>query len=250
MPKSKTNTKLIVYTPKNKKRSGRTPKNHTASLIPTNNPRIVGFPRYNNLNPFPAMMVKKMPYTSLSPLVSTINGIFGSQKTFVINSLFNCEPVAGHQPYGFDQLCSASGPYTQYKVLKVRAKVTVNNESSVNFRLGTCIHNTTSNFALQSTAIAEAAEKPNVRLDFISNTGAQSKTFVLDIPIYPLFNWTKSTYDLEMSNLTSGTYNTNPLDLVHLDFAVAGMTANAISTLTVEFMFETLFFDRFIMSQS
>jgi hypothetical protein len=249
MPKS--STKLVVYKPPRKNRKRKNNSSQTASLVKTSNPRIGGFPRYNVLNPFPAMMVKKMPYTSLFPLAATTNGIFGSQKTFVINSLFNPEPTAGHQPYGFDQLCSASGPYTQYKVLKVRAKVTVNNEAGgVNFRLGTCLHNVTSNFALQSTPIAEAAEKPNVRMDFITNTGSQSKTFILDIPIYPLYNWTKSSYDLEMSNLVAGTYNSNPLDLVHLDFAVAAMTANPLATGTVEFLFETLFFDRFIMSQS
>jgi hypothetical protein len=211
----------------------------------------VGFPRYNNLNPFPAMMIKKLPYATTFALVSSTPGVFGSQKTFVINSLNAPEPVSGHQPYGFDQLCTANGPYLQYKVLKVSARVTSNNETGgVNYRLGTVIHNISSNYAIQSDTITNASEKPNVRMDFISNTGNQSKKTNLSIPIFPLFNWTRDQYDLEMSSLTSGTYNSSPTERVHLDFAVASMIGNPVSTCTVEFLFEAIFFDRFILPPS
>jgi hypothetical protein len=217
----------------------------------TAQPRILGFPRFNNLNPFPPMLHRTMPYTSLFALTSSTPGVFGSQKSFVINSLNAPEPVGGHQPYGFDQLCAAVGPYTSYKVVRVRAKVTTNNEAGgVCYRLGTVVHNTTSTYAIQSDTIATAAEKPNVRLDFVSNTGIQSKTFEVDIPIYPLFNWTKNQFDMDMEH-SVGTYNTSPAgpNRVHLDFAVASI-GTPVTTCTVEFMFDVIFFDRFILDPS
>lgn len=248
MPKS--NNKITVYRNKRMKPRETFSNDNTKTRIVAN-PRILGFPRYNTLNPFPAMMRKKMPYASIFPLTSTTPGVFGSQKTFVINSIYNTEPVAGHQPYGFDQLCSASGPYTQFKVLGVQMKITCNNETGgVNFRLGTVIHNVTSNYAIQSDTINSAGEKPNVRLDFVSNTGSQSKTFKVNIPIFPLYNWTKEQYDLNMSNLTCGTYNSDPLDKVHFDLAVAAFTGNAAASCSIEFLYDVVFFDRFIMAQS
>jgi hypothetical protein len=49
-----------------------------------------------------------------------------STNTFSANGAYDPNVTGtGHQPFGFDQLCSASGPYNRYSVLRARAHLTL-----------------------------------------------------------------------------------------------------------------------------
>jgi hypothetical protein len=216
-------------------------------------PRIRGFPRYNILNPFPSMLRRKMPYSARITLTSTVANTTGTQLSYQLNSLFEPEPGVSHQPYGFDQLCSATGPYTRYKVCGFKCKITATNTSASNTYpvfLCTQLNNVADTSGVGGVDLGFVAERPNVRVDAVSAYGSQSKTFTVSIPsLHPLYNWDKQTFDIDMGQ-TTGPYNASPGSVPDLSLAVANLGGDAGLYVVLEFEFDTIFYDRFVLPSS
>lgn len=67
---------------------------------------------------FPTRLRRKLLYFDQYTIASSV-GAVGLQQ-FRVNSLFDPDLTGtGHQPRGFDQLCTATGPYTRYRVMGV-----------------------------------------------------------------------------------------------------------------------------------
>jgi hypothetical protein len=74
-------------------------------------------------DPFPPSEIKTLSYTEH---VAMPTGAAWSDQTFAINSCFDPNYTGvGHQPRFYDQLCTAGGPYTNYRVLWCDVDVTV-----------------------------------------------------------------------------------------------------------------------------
>jgi len=70
--------------------------------------------------PWPDKMRRTLKYSDVVNLTSTSAAVTVQQ--FKMNSCYQPDDTnTGHQPRGFEQLCSSSGPYTKYRVLGVRA---------------------------------------------------------------------------------------------------------------------------------
>jgi hypothetical protein len=230
---------------------GETTRSATRPTFPQNT-RIVGFPRFNTLNAFPAMAERKMNFSSRVTLTSTSADLVGAQLAWQLNSLYEPEVAVAHQPYGFDQLCGATGPYTRYKVRGVKVKITATNTSTSTapIFLVSQLLNVVDTSVIAGVDIASCSERPNVRTDMIPAFGNQTKIFHVNIPsLHPLFNWDKQTFDIDMGQ-TTGPYNNNPGSLPTLNLGVANHTGDASAYLLLEFEFDVIFYDRLTLPGS
>jgi len=100
---------------KRKPRSGPSKLNQLSSLAAPSLRREIAFG-------FPARKRLTLKYADTYGLASTTGSVATQQ--FRVNSLFDPDLTnTGHQPRGFDQWCSATGPYQNYRVLEHRAVV-------------------------------------------------------------------------------------------------------------------------------
>jgi len=71
---------------------------------------------------FPARKRVTLKYADTYQLLSTAGAT--ATQTIAVNSCFLPDVTGtGHQPRGFDQWCTTTGPYTKYRVLAVRAVI-------------------------------------------------------------------------------------------------------------------------------
>jgi hypothetical protein len=71
---------------------------------------------------FPQMIKRTLRYVDTYSMASTAGSVATQQMR--VNSLFDPDLTGtGHQPRGYDQWCSATGPYTVYRVLRSRVTV-------------------------------------------------------------------------------------------------------------------------------
>lgn len=192
------------------------------------------------------MLRATLPYCEVVGVQnSTVANSLGNAWDFVPNALY--APLAsGHQPYSFDQLCSATGPYTKYKVLGYKCKLTFVNQSNVN-PLHVCVRvrNITDNFTLSNALVETALERQGTKL-LVVPAGPGTVSTTISVPdLSVLFNWSREQYSADQSDST-GTYGSAPSRLVTLQIASsnpAGTTQYFVNCVA-EFMFDCVFFER------
>ncbi len=187
-----------------------------------------------------------LPYTEVVGVqTSATPNLLGAASTFVPNSLY--APLAsGHQPYSFDQLCSANGPYTRYKVLGFKVKITLINQSNVNpLHVFIRLRNITDNYSIGGVTIEDASERQGSKM-IVVPCGTAFTTTTISIPdLSVLFNWSKEQYSADQASST-GSYGTSPDRLVNLQIAAsnpAGTTQYFVNSL-FEYMFDAVFYER------
>lgn len=190
------------------------------------------------------MYRRKFNYTKFFTVTgSTVVGEVGPTKSFLLNAIADPD-LSGDQPYGYANVLSAAGPYRRYKVLGVRIRVTAVSPGAPVY-LFTQLRNVIDTYTVANATMDEAVEKPGVRCDFLSSTGSQSKTFVINIPsLAVLFNWDQQTFSIDMGQ-TTGPYNGLPGTVPYLLFGAGYPTVASRSVdMKVEFQFDTLIYDR------
>lgn len=170
----------------------------------------------------------------------------GTAVNIVPNSMY--APMAsGHQPYTFDQLCSATGPYTKYKVLGYTAKLTfVTNPTSASPLQVVIRHqNITDNYTLSSKLLEDALERTGTRLVTVPAATCTAYTTVSVPDLAVLFNWSKEQYSAD-TGASVGSYGSSPSSLVGLQIAVSNPNANAATpvNVTLECLFDVVFTER------
>lgn len=215
---------------------------------PVYNIPIKGFPLYSIHNAYPPTLRCTLPYCEVFGANSnTVANTTGTGVHFVPNSLY--APLSGgHQPYYFDQLCSASGPYTKYKVIGFKCRITVVNSTAnaVPLHFVTKLTNTTDSYSISNKLLEDVLEKPGARMDVVPSSGTQSTVVNIDVPdLSVLFNWSREQYTADTIQ-TVGSYGTNPTSLVGLNLAVsnAWSTSALAVNCTVEIWFDTVFTER------
>lgn len=243
-----------LCTPKNNKSNKRQQINSARDLSrqiitadPINNQRIIGFPRFNYFNAFPTTMRCTLPYCEILGVnsASTANTL-GTATSFVPNSMY--APLAsGHQPYSFDQLCSATGPYTKYKVLGYKVKFTFcsNPTSASPLHVVIRVQNITDNYSMSAQLTENALERTGTKLVIVPAAICHAETTVSVPDLSVLFNWSKEQYTADVLQ-SVGSYGTSPTSLVGLQIAVSNPNANAATpvNVTAEFLFDVVFTER------
>ena len=169
------------------------------------------FPRFYQGDPFPPRMVRELTYSSMDSITGGSSGISGTTKVFGLNNLYDPDVSGtGHQPFGYDQLLAATGPYSRYKVLGCKVDIRAVPAASLSGWLVVAVHNASSSATISGLTGTEIAEKMNTRTFYISSAGNRERDFSFQFPsLAPLFGYTELEFKSESSN-TTGPYNNSP----------------------------------------
>lgn len=221
---------------------------------PLYNPRVAGFPRFNVFSAYPSTMRCTLPYSEVQGInTGATANTLGTAVKFVPNSLF--APLAsGHQPYTYDQLCSATGPYTKYKVLGFRVKLTFinNTANAANIPILIRLVNITDNYDITGKLLEDALEKPGSKMIVCPQYGPGSVTTSIAVDdLSVLFNWSREQFTADRIE-SVGAYGSSPASLVGLHVATSNPVANAAAPLnmTCEFLFDVQFSERQMLPSS
>jgi hypothetical protein len=240
------------------KQTSKTSQSKKKSSKPNLNsiPKVVGFPNFNNSSPFPPMMHKKLQYSSNNTLSSySTAGITGTEQIFNLNSLFDPDATGvGHQPYGFDQLCSSTGPYYKYKVLRAHVTCEFTNPSDSVARLYAfvALRNDVSNSSsLTNVSMNLISERSMATSKYIPTTGSQKAVFNLNIPIAGALNQNLLEFNSDVNN-TASVYSSNPVWLAQLKLAIGEASQDSATSVNVKttIQFDAVFFDRLPLASS
>lgn len=195
----------------------------------------------------------KMVVAENNAAVSGLQGIVGAAKTIVPNNARNVflAAGAGYQPPGFDQMCSATAPYTRFKVLGFKTKITFFDATDAGFVLIN-VRNIGNGNTLTGLTLGVAAAKHTSRVIHMPVIGAGPQTveFVLAMKTHQLFNWTPAQFQADMSDST-GAYNGDPADLAHIDINFWTATVNnATVHYLVQHEMDILFYERNMLADA
>jgi len=209
---------------------------------------ITGFPHYYSNDPFLPEMRRRLTYSTIAGLSSAATGNVGTTKVLGLNCLYDPDiSGAGHQPFGFDQLCSANGPYLRYKVNSVHIKVTCITQGSADAWAVFAVHNAASAATVSGLSLDILPEKQNVHYGFVSTAGSQERVFHFnfDSRSFPdLYGWSKLQAQSDVDGSTGG-YNANPGTIPRFEYgiATAKVAISSIQTI-VEVIYDTTFYGR------
>lgn len=197
----------------------------------------------NHPSPFP---LTKRAYLTMGNLFDLTAAATHQEFNFQANSLFDFFFThATHQPLGFDQMCSASGPYTRYLVHSVRFEVTCVNHVA---------DETVFWIAAQPSSVAAAVITVS---DALERQGLQSKIIHRNA-VMPttLSNFNTTTAMLDVKDVRDerdlrGVYNSNPVRQWYLKAGIVTPSASQqIGTLYVKVVFDVEFTERKTLASS
>lgn len=206
-------------------------------------------------HPFPMNMWTNFTYTESLLLQSGASNTVGTVYNLGLNALWDVYLAAGgHQPYGFDQLVSSSGPYYRYKVWGVTIDLEFYDPSAdTGLQVCCAVHNPVSYAAgatISGLTIDQVNEKHNTFTKYIPSTGGQVVRLRRYFPMNVLFNLTRQQFANDITT-TTGSNAGNPsstpaLQLGLLDARATGGNVLVRGRLT----FRTQLYDRAQLSQS
>lgn len=208
------------------------------------------FGAFDRMSPFPPHMNCKLTYTEDITLNTTnLSNVCGATYYMGVNCLYDPYLAAGGgQPYGFDQICSSTGPYYRYKVNGCMLKAVYTKPSTTDLKVCGAIHGPTGYSAgntISGLLDAKIREKSNTWVGNLSTSGRRSAGFKQWIPMNILFEWDKAAYRADMTNST-GAYNGNPADVVAFETGCldtsSGAQSNCLVTITLTYY--CTFYDR------
>jgi len=209
-------------------------------------------PRFFRNDPFPPHSFHSLTYSSSDVVGNSTTLLFGTTKQFSLNSLYDPDVSGtGHQPYGFDQLCASTGPYTRYKVLGVSVKMRFMYPGNAGVYVAYSLLNPGSSATLTGLTATEAAEKHNTVLEFVPGTGTKEKILSFEMKtLAPIFNWTQSQFKNDIDT-TTGSYAGSPGSQPKLNIVMSDMdgTPTNITVLT-QITYHAMFYDRVQLAAS
>jgi hypothetical protein len=187
-------------------------------------------------NGIPIKRVVTLAYGTSCPLNG---GAFTyAANLFRLNGLYDPDATgAGHQPRGYDQLLSSTGPYTRYTVTHCEVTVVFKNGTADNVFCGLLASNYASSTADVAT-IDDVLERSNIIWKPLMPTGSTGQ-----------FTTIKTTYDigqfLGRPNILSdddlaGAYNANPsIQCYVLAFMISHTIAPVLAYADVQLKYTT-----------
>lgn len=215
----------------------------------------IPFKNFSSRHPFPINMWTKFTYTESLFLANGATNTVGTTYKLGLNALWDVYLAAGgHQPYGFDSLVSANGPYYRYKVWSVRLDLEFYDPSADSgIQICCAVHNPVSYAAgatISGLSIDQVSEKHNTFTKYISSTGAQTVRVSRVFPMHQLFNLTKAQFANDIST-TTGSNAGNPASTPVLEIGILDSRSNTCSVMVKGMLtFNTQLYDRAQLSQS
>lgn len=258
MPRKTKKNKAIKpkgYKPKGIKAAARkTHKNEFKNMTLGKNVKGL-FGRFDNMDPFPPNMLVKFRYTDdLDIRSTTITGYPNASYCYQynLNSVYKpYTPAGGHQPYGFDQLVSTSGPYTRFKVHAVMVEALFYDVDVTSGTMGVVsIINPTDTYTIAAQSLDKLNEKPGVVTKHISSGGSQQAKVKQFLPMHKLFEVTKEQFRTDITT-TTGSASGSPSSMPKIEIGLLDSRGNVITArcrLTLTYF--TQIYDRLVLPQS
>lgn len=171
-------------------------------------------------------------------------GVFGTETSFNLNSMYAPETSGGHQPYGRDQMATL---YRAYKVTEVDVVLEVANKNSNAVYLAALLipPSDTATLTAQSTALGY--ELPNAFMQIIAPY--QTKRIQLTIPLWKLIGCTKLQLDADIEDYAA-TVGNSPTVIPKMSVAVAADDASVAVEVAFRFNYRVQWFKRATLAQS
>lgn len=200
---------------------------------------------------FPPRGKCTLPYVdefsiSTPGIVST----FGTQTSYRLNSLFDPYfSAGGHQPYGYDQMCTF---YNRYMVDRVDIEVTFSDPTVDGLVVGAFAFNYNDTYQLQNSTISQADERPTLWTKNLNDSGSQVAIYKKSIVLHQLMGLTKQQYEGGWDSL-SALITADPAITPYFSIAVAdarGNTASQSVRVKVRLLYYATFWERRTVAQS
>ncbi len=185
----------------------------------------------------------------ISLSTGTIQGFYGTEYSFRLNSLFDPDFTSGgHQPYGFDQIAAW---YNRYIVTRVRIELTVTDPSADGLFFGAQIRTTAAAASISNESIGEHDERQGCMTKPINNTGSQVTVMRFDLPLHEVHGLTQTEWLGDISS-HGATVSNNPAIVSFLSFAIANAssTTNASVKVLCRLTYDCEFSERLPQQQS
>lgn len=241
-----------------KKTFRRRAKTGLASKI---NPSYVLMNRFNRSLPFPPIKNMKFTYTYVGSLLSVGSGsqLFGTSKSFNLNSLYSPESSGGHQPLGFDQVCASDSMYHRYKVNGIKYRISFSNPicndaNALNSMWGgILINNPTNTDDIAGDSISAISERPQGNVVKVPYQGGTTEGIIEGyFPMNKLFGWTRLQFKADNST-TTGDYSGAPASIPTMKVAVvdnSAQTSQCTIRCKVDLTFYATMYARDVLPQS
>ncbi len=197
----------------------------------------------------PARYRTTVRYMAKHGLSTGTLGLFGSEHTYRLNSLFDPDFTStGHQPFGFDQL---STWYDKYLVTRVRVELTVTDPTGDGLALGVAIRPTASTSSLTGQSIDVCGERQGVMIKCINDSGEQVKTLLFDLPLHEVCGITQQEYHGALDSY-GASVSANPILTPYMSIAVINLSnaTNYSAQVIVRMSFDCIFYERKAPGQS
>jgi hypothetical protein len=201
-------------------------------------------------NVFPTRLRRTLCYSDAYTLVSTAGAVALQQ--FKVNSLFDPDSTGtGHQPRGFDQLCSATGPYKKYRVIVARVALEMLTDNGAAYVAAG--FSDLSGLPAVATggigSIVPNAELPGWRSIFAGDYGSQPQKLQFAATIADIESVTPTTVLAEDNY--SALYNADPADLAYFSVQAQAIAGNTQSVeIVAHFEFDVIFEEPILMAAS
>lgn len=197
----------------------------------------------------PARYRTTLRYMAKHGLSTGTLGLFGSEHTYRLNSLFDPDFTStGHQPFGFDQL---SVWYDKYLVTRARIELTVTDPTGDGLALGVAVRPTSAASSLTGQTIDVVGERQGVMIKCINDSGEQVKTLLFDLPIHEVLGITQQEYHGALDSY-GASVSANPLLVPYMSLAVINLSnaTNYSAQVLVRMSFDCIFYERKVPGQS
>lgn len=202
-------------------------------------------------NVFPTRLKRTLTYSDAYVILSTA-GAVGVQQ-WRVNSLFDPDNTGtGHQPRGFDQLCSSAGPYTRYRVTAIRIALEFIGDNSGLMVVAAGFSDTSTIPAVAGGglgSIACNAELPGWRSCLVPTYGGAPAMLRFSADVADIEN--KPHFAIISEDNFSGAYSGNPTDNVWFTLQAQTYGAGTQSLdLVAHFEFDAEFEDPILLAAS
>lgn len=184
----------------------------------------------NFVGPFPPLVVRTVRYVEQFAMIETSAGV-GFKYNYSPSSLYDPNNSGvGHQPMYFDQLCASTGPYTRYRALSTRMRITYVTTSSEPTTVGAFITLDSSSV----TSLSMALEKPMVKWSNLAQSSGSNNKWICEwnLDHAKCMNVLKS--QLLNDDYFAGDYSSSPTRNFFVQLFLYGNSSVASGYVTVE----------------
>lgn len=184
------------------------------------------------VTPFPVRRTARFRYVHNIAIGGAAVGV-GDFVVYSPSSLYDPEvAVGGHQPMYYDQLLTATGPYTKFLVTSARFKVTMSNYSAASTPVHAIVYVSPS--STLPASIIQAMEKPWSKKKLIGIPTGGANTAVITLACKSENALGISKTHLLTDDYYAGVYNANPSVNWFVVVGVYGIGAVCTMALAVE----------------